>query len=56
MVMPMPRPIGKVPFALQVFEGIEGIDTTRRLEEMDPADTLGFMPPHLQQQELGATT
>ncbi len=38
-------PFGKVPFALQVFEGIEGIDPDVGTEVLEPGDTLGFAPP-----------
>ena len=38
-------PFGKVGFALQVFEGIEGINPTATDEQLDPADKLAFSPP-----------
>jgi homocysteine S-methyltransferase len=38
-------PFGKVGFALQVFEGIEGINSTPAEEQLDPADRLAFAPP-----------
>ncbi len=38
-------PFGKVPFALQVFEAIEGIDTDVEEIVADDAETLGFTPP-----------
>ena len=38
-------PFGKVAFALQVFEGIEGINATPAEEQLDPADRLAFSPP-----------
>jgi homocysteine S-methyltransferase len=38
-------PFGKVPFALQVFDGIEGINATVVETPIDPADAIGFAPP-----------
>jgi homocysteine S-methyltransferase len=38
-------PFGKVPFALQVFDGIEGINATPAEIPVDPADAVGFAPP-----------
>jgi homocysteine S-methyltransferase len=38
-------PFGKVTFALQVFEGIEGIRLNVGEEQLDPADKLAFAPP-----------
>jgi homocysteine S-methyltransferase len=38
-------PFGKVPFALQVFDGIDGIDPDVGTEVLEPGDTLGFAPP-----------
>jgi hypothetical protein len=38
-------PFGKVAFALQVFEGVEGIRTEGAAEVTDSADRLGFTPP-----------
>jgi homocysteine S-methyltransferase len=38
-------PFGRVPFALQVFDGIPGIDTTVREEVIDDSDAFGFPPP-----------
>jgi methionine synthase I (cobalamin-dependent)/5,10-methylenetetrahydrofolate reductase len=38
-------PFGKVPFALQVFDGIEGINPDVGSENVDPADAVGFAPP-----------
>ncbi|MCI0435672.1 MAG: bifunctional homocysteine S-methyltransferase/methylenetetrahydrofolate reductase [Gemmatimonadetes bacterium] len=38
-------PFGKVPFALQVFAGIEGIDTSVAEEPENDGETLGFIPP-----------
>ncbi|MEX2281479.1 MAG: bifunctional homocysteine S-methyltransferase/methylenetetrahydrofolate reductase [Gemmatimonadota bacterium] len=38
-------PFGKVPFALQVFDGIEGINATPAEIAVDPADSVGFAPP-----------
>ena len=35
-------PFGKVELALQVFEGIEGINVTAAEEQLDPADRLAF--------------
>jgi methionine synthase / methylenetetrahydrofolate reductase(NADPH) len=41
-------PFGKVPFALQVFRDIEGIDQSVVEEALRPGDTLGFAPPYAQ--------
>jgi homocysteine S-methyltransferase len=38
-------PFGRVPFALQVFDGIEGINATVPEIPVDPADVLAFAPP-----------
>ncbi len=38
-------PFGKVPFALQVFDGVEGIRSDVGEEVLDPGETLGFRPP-----------
>lgn len=38
-------PFGKVPFALQVFDGVEGIDPDVGDEVLEAGDTLGFTPP-----------
>jgi hypothetical protein len=38
-------PFGRVAFALQVFEGIDGIDTSVREEEVEANDEFGFPPP-----------
>ena len=38
-------PFGKVPFALQVFDGIEGIDASLTEETIAAGDALGFAPP-----------
>src|SRR5690606_32932700 len=38
-------PFGKVAFAPQVFEGIDGIRTDVTEEPVQPDDTLGFAPP-----------
>ncbi|MGH7466801.1 MAG: bifunctional homocysteine S-methyltransferase/methylenetetrahydrofolate reductase [Longimicrobiales bacterium] len=38
-------PFGRVPFALQVFDGIDGINAHVRDEVWDPADAHGFAPP-----------
>ncbi|NJD09556.1 MAG: bifunctional homocysteine S-methyltransferase/methylenetetrahydrofolate reductase, partial [Gemmatimonadetes bacterium] len=38
-------PFGKVAFALQVFEGLDGIDTAPREEVAEAGDRLGFLPP-----------
>jgi len=37
-------PFGKVPFALRVFEGIDGIDTTVPEPDVDPAHSNGLAP------------
>jgi homocysteine S-methyltransferase len=46
-------PFGKVPFALQVFDGIPDIDPNVGEEVLEPGDTLGFAPP-ARAQELEA--
>ncbi len=38
-------PFGKVPFALQVFHGIDGIDPDVGEEVLEEGDALGFVPP-----------
>jgi homocysteine S-methyltransferase len=39
-------PFGRVPFALQVFEGIDGIRVDAAIEELvDANETFGFAPP-----------
>ena len=38
-------PFGKVPFALQVFDGIEGINASVKEEKTDPTEAFGFAPP-----------
>ncbi|MBI4545337.1 MAG: bifunctional homocysteine S-methyltransferase/methylenetetrahydrofolate reductase [Gemmatimonadetes bacterium] len=38
-------PFGKVPFALQVFQDMEGIDAAPGEEQVEPVDALGFPPP-----------
>jgi homocysteine S-methyltransferase len=38
-------PFGKVAFALQVFEGVDGIRTVGVEEEVAGEDVLGFSPP-----------
>jgi homocysteine S-methyltransferase len=39
-------PFGRVPFALQVFEGIDGIRVDAAIEELvDAKETFGFAPP-----------
>jgi homocysteine S-methyltransferase len=38
-------PFGRVPFALQVFDGIEGISANVPETPIDPADVLAFAPP-----------
>jgi hypothetical protein len=38
-------PFGKVPFALQVFAEIDGIDIDVPEPEMSEGETLGFSPP-----------
>ena len=38
-------PFGRVPFALQVFDGIEGITASGIEIPADPADAIGFAPP-----------
>jgi methionine synthase / methylenetetrahydrofolate reductase(NADPH) len=38
-------PFGKVPFALRVFEGIDGIDANAPESEPAADDSLGFAPP-----------
>ena len=38
-------PFGRVPFALQVFDGIEGINANVQETPVDPADAVGFAPP-----------
>jgi homocysteine S-methyltransferase len=38
-------PFGKVSFALQVFDGIEGINASVVEQPLDPADRFGFAPP-----------
>ncbi len=38
-------PFGKVPFALRVFEGIDGIRSEVEPETAEAAETLGFSPP-----------
>ena len=38
-------PFGRVPFALQVFDGIEGINAAGLEIPADPADAIGFAPP-----------
>ena len=45
-------PFGKVEFALQVFDGIAGIDTTVELEPAARDDALGFAPPRPRQVAL----
>ena len=38
-------PFGKVAFALQVFEGVAGVDTVVGAEVAEEGDRLGFRPP-----------
>jgi methionine synthase / methylenetetrahydrofolate reductase(NADPH) len=45
-------PFGKVPFALQVFDGIDGVDANVPAESDDDASTLGFSPPASRQPPL----
>lgn len=40
-------PFGKVPFALQVFDGVPGIEPDAGPEPLEAGDTLGFNPPRL---------
>jgi len=42
-------PFGKVPFALQVFEGIPGVDPTAREPDVSEGETFGFEPPAARQ-------
>jgi methionine synthase I (cobalamin-dependent)/5,10-methylenetetrahydrofolate reductase len=46
-------PFGRVAFALQVFDGIEGIRTDVLEEPAHQDDTLGFAPPSLRQRPTG---
>ncbi len=39
-------PFGRVGFALRVFDGIPGIDTSVPEEPLVEGETLGFVPPH----------
>jgi methionine synthase I (cobalamin-dependent)/5,10-methylenetetrahydrofolate reductase len=41
-------PFGKVPFALQVFEGVNNIRTDLAEEVIDDNDAFGFTPPFMQ--------
>jgi homocysteine S-methyltransferase len=48
-------PFGRVPFALQVFEGIEGIRMDAGDEVLDDTETFGFHPPADRRQTADAS-